>query len=336
MHRQQSLKLTKPSIIKLSGNNAKVGRTPRSAADPLAGLPLYPITSRILNPLQAIIFLALALTPAMSADFSGQRAFDFTKKAVSFGERPSGSEAIAKTQAFILSQLKKLKCQITEDAFIAETPAGKVPMRNIIATFPGPSGRMIVVSGHYDTKPMPGFTGANDGGSSTGFLLELAHALNHAPRKHSIVLVFFDGEEAVRDWSDTDSLYGSRHLAMKWEAGKTLHKINALINVDMIGDANLDLQRNPNGSQTLTRLIWEVAAEKGYQRSFQNDYLAIEDDHIPFYRRGVSAVDLIDFNYGPGNSHWHTVADSLDKLSYKSFQVIGDVVLGTIMRLEKQ
>ena len=323
MHRPQSLNiirnLTKHSFIKLSGNNARVGRTPWSAAGPLASL-----------------LLVVTITPAISADFSGQRALDLTKKAVSFGERPSGSEAIARTQSFILAQLKRLKCQITEDAFIAETPAGKIPMRNIIATFPGPSGRMIVVSGHFDTKPMPGFVGANDGGSSTGFLLELAHALNRNPRKHSVVLVFFDGEEAVKDWSDTDSLYGSRHLAMKWEADRTLHKINAFINVDMIGDANLDLQRNPNGSQTLTRLIWEVAAEKGYQQNFLNDYLAIEDDHIPFYHRGVSAVDLIDFNYGPFNSHWHTVADSMDKLSPLSFQVIGDVVLGTIMRLEKQ
>ncbi len=280
------------------------------------------------------LLLTLTFSPATCADFSGQRAFDLTRKAVSFGERPSGSEAIAKTQFFILSQLKKLKCQITEDAFTAETPAGPAPMRNIMATFPGTSGRMIVVSGHYDTKQMVGFVGANDGGSSTGFLLELARALNRAPRKHSVVIVFFDGEEAVKDWSETDSLYGSRHLAMKWEADQTLHKINALINVDMIGDANLDLQRNPNGSQTLTRLIWEVAAEKGHQQNFLGDYVAIEDDHIPFYRRGVSAVDLIDFNFGPFNSHWHTVADTMDKLSPKSFQVIGDVILGTIFRLE--
>ena len=289
---------------------------------------------RTLNHLLGFFLLTLTITPALPADFSGQRALNLTKKAVSFGERPSGSAAIAKTQSFILAQLKKLKCEITEDAFTAETPAGQLPMRNILATFPGASGRMIVVSGHYDTKPMPGFTGANDGGSSTGFLLELAHALNRSPRKHSIVLVFFDGEEAVKNWTDTDSLYGSRHLAMKWEADQTLHKINALINVDMIGDANLDLLKNPNSSQTLTRLIWEVAAEKGHQHNFLDDSLAIEDDHIPFYRRGVSAVDLIDFNYGPENSHWHTVADTMDKLSPSSFQVVGEVVLGAIKRLE--
>ena len=338
MHRTQSLNTilnpTKPTCNKTV--NAKVGRIPWSADGPLASLLQYRRMHRTQKTLRALLLFLVTLTPAMSAEFSGQRAFDFTKKAVSFGERPSGSEAIAKTQTFILSQLKKLKCQITEDTFIAETPVGKVPMRNIIATFPGSSERMIVVSGHYDTKQMPGFVGANDGGSSTGFLLELAQALNHAQRKHSIVLVFFDGEEAVKNWSDTDSLYGSRHLATKWEADQTLHKINALINVDMIGDANLDLLKNPNGSQTLTRLIWEVASEKGHQQNFLGDYLAIEDDHIPFYRRGVSAVDLIDFNYGPFNFYWHTVADTLDKLSPRSFQVIGDVVLGAILKLERQ
>ena len=283
---------------------------------------------------KSLIF-AVALCPLFCADFNGQRAYDFTKKAVSFGERPSGSAAIGKTQAFILSVLKKLKCKIEVDPFVAETPTGKVQMKNILATFPGSSSRMIVLSGHYDTKPMAGFVGANDGGSSTGFLLELAHALNRAPRKHSVVLVFFDGEEAVQNWSDTDSLYGSRHLAMKWEADETLRKINAMINVDMIGDSNLDLLKNPNGSHTLTSLIWEVAADKGYGKHFLNDQLAIDDDHIPFYRRGVNAVDLIDFNYGPGNVHWHSIADTMDKLSVRSFQAMGDVVMGVVSKLEK-
>ncbi len=282
------------------------------------------------------LILAVAMNSALwGADFSGQRALEFTRKAVSFGERPSGSAASALTQKWIFAELKKLRCTISEDAFTAATVDGPIAMKNILATFPGSSGRMIVVSGHYDTKRQKDFVGANDGGSSTGFLLELARVLNRAPRKHSVVIVFFDGEEAVREWSATDSVYGSRHLAAKWDAEGTLRKINALINVDMIGDAQLDILRNPNGSGTLNRLIWQVAADKGYGSAFQDQTLPIDDDHMPFLNLGISAVDLIDFNYGPANSYWHTAADTMDKLSSRSFQIVGDVVVESIRQLEQ-
>jgi glutaminyl-peptide cyclotransferase len=282
------------------------------------------------------LILAVATGVSLwSADYSGVRALELTRKAVGFGERPSGSVANTQTQKWIVSELKKLRCAVSFDEFSADTPAGPLPMKNIMASFPGTSGRMILVSGHYDTKVMKGFVGANDGGSSTGFLLELAHVLNRAPRKHTVVIVFFDGEEAIHDWTATDSVYGSRHLAAKWEADGTLRKINALINVDMIGDAQLDILRNPTGSQTLTRLIWEIAAAKGYGTSFQDPGLGVEDDHVPFLNFGVNAVDLIDFNYGPGNSYWHTPADTMDKLAPRSFQVVGEVVLETIRKLEQ-
>ncbi len=273
--------------------------------------------------------------PLFASDFSGERAFGSTRKAVAFGARPSGSAAIAKTQAWIVAELKKLRCKVTEDAFTAQTPAGPIVMKNILATFPGSSGRSIVISGHYDTKVLKDFVGANDGGSSTGFLLELAQSLNRMPRKHSVVLVFFDGEEAVGDWTSTDSLYGSRHLAAKWLADGSIRQIHAMINVDMIGDQQLDLLKNPNGSQTLTRLVWQIAAERGYEANFLNSSLAIDDDHMPFVNQGVNAIDLIDFNYGPNHSHWHTAADTMDKLAPRSFKVVGDVVVETIKRLEQ-
>jgi Zn-dependent M28 family amino/carboxypeptidase len=211
-------------------------------------------------------------------------------------------------------------------------------MRNIIARFPGNSGRAIAVTGHYDTKVFRDFrfVGANDAGSSTGFLLELARVLAGAPRKDDVYLVWFDGEEAFGEWSATDGLYGSRHLAARWAADGTARRLKALINVDMIGDRDLAIAKDSLSSPVIGRLVWQVASDLGYGRHFLNQGTAVEDDHIPFARLGVPALDLIDFDYGPDNSWWHTEEDTMDKLSASSFQVVGDVVLETIRRLERQ
>src|SRR5258708_24136641 len=168
-------------------------------------------------------------------------------------------------------------------------------MKNIIARFPGRSGRAIVVTGHYDKKKFPGraFVGANDGGSSAGFVLEMAAALDGEPRTDDIYLVWFDGEEAIRNWSETDSLYGSRHLSEKWMQDGTLAHIKALINVDMIGDKDLGIMPETNSSADLRKLIWQAAAEKGYGKYFLEEGGPTDDDHMPFLPRGVKAVDLI-------------------------------------------
>ena len=149
-----------------------------------------------------------------------------------------------------------------------------------------------------------------------------------AHRKHrdDIYIVFFDGEEAIREWTETDSLYGSRHLAAKWGADGTLARIKALINVDMIGDANLDILNDENSSQSLRTLMWESADKSGDGKYFLHQRAGIDDDHIPFVQAGVNALDIIDYNYGPQNSYWHTAADTIDKLSAHSLQVVGDVV----------
>ncbi|HWR53548.1 MAG TPA: M28 family peptidase [Bryobacteraceae bacterium] len=280
-------------------------------------------------------FLTLALM-ASPGSFDGQAALRHTRAAVALGPRPSGSAAIRKLQAYILARLKPLGCEIIEDDFIASTPAGPVPMKNIIAKFAGTSGRAVAITGHYDTKVMPGtyFVGANDGGSSTGLLLELARAVSTRKYRNDVYLVWFDGEESVAQWSATDGTYGSRHLAAKWASNGTLSRLKALINVDMIGDRDLGIQRDMNSSQTLLRLVWQVARDLGYSRHFLNDATAIEDDHVPFLVRGVNAVDLIDFEYGPGNAWWHTDQDTIDKLSPASLQVVGQVLLELTVRLD--
>lgn len=283
-----------------------------------------------------LILLAGTLMKGAEVEFSGASAFEFTRKAVAFGPRPAGSEANRKLQAYILAQLKLRRCQILDDAFTASTPLGPKEMRNIIAKFPGTSGRAIAITGHYDTKVIPGilFLGANDGGASTGFLLEMARVLSGRPRKDDVYLVWFDGEEAFGQWSSTDGIYGSRHLARKWAAEGVLGKLKALINVDMIGDKDLGIVQEWNSSASLRRLVWQTAAQLGYGRCFLSQAAAIEDDHIPFVQKGVNALDLIDFDYGPDNSYWHTEKDTLDKLSADSLEAVGRTLVEVLRKLE--
>jgi Zn-dependent M28 family amino/carboxypeptidase len=269
---------------------------------------------------------------AWAKEFSGTRAYEFTAKAVGFGPRPPDSPANRRLQAYILAQLKTRGCAIQEDAFVARAPQGPVPMKNILCKFPGKSGRAIVLSGHYDTKTIEGFVGANDGGSSTGFLLEMAEVLAGAPRTDDVYLVFFDGEEAYGEWSDTNSLYGSRHLAEKWASDGTLRKIKALINVDMIGDKDLNLAWNSGSSAPLQNLVWATAARLGYSENFPHTGGVTGDDHVPFIDRGVPALDLIDFD----DDYWHTTRDTMDKLSPKSFQILGNVLVAVLKELEAQ
>ena len=270
--------------------------------------------------------------PAKS--FSGAAALAFTARAVAFGPRPSGSAAIGKLRAYIHSQLASCGCEVSSDSFTAQTPDGPVAMENIIARFPGKSGRALAVTGHYDTKKMTNFVGANDGGSSTGMLLELAAVLAGRPRVDDVYVVFFDGEEAVRDWSATDSVYGSRHLAHKWAADGTNRRLKGLINVDMTGDKDLDVLYDVSSAASLRDMVWSNADALGYSAIFLRQRNAIEDDHLPFLEAGVRAVDLIDFNYGPHNAYWHTPQDTMDKLGVLSFEVIGNVLMRVIPLLE--
>jgi Zn-dependent M28 family amino/carboxypeptidase len=239
-------------------------------------------------------------------------------------------------QEYIAGQLKLDRCEITVDPFTAQTPLGPIRMQNIIAHFRGSNGRAVALTGHYDTKSMPGtnFVGANDGGSSAGFLLELARVLGARPVKDDVYLVWLDGEEAFVRWSDSDGIYGSRHLAARWSADGTLGRLKALINVDMIGDRDLGILQESNSSGRLRELAWSTAAELGLSRHFLKQAAAVEDDHVPFLLKGVDALDLIDFDYGPDNSYWHTDRDTMDKLSAASFQAVGDVVLEMLKKLE--
>jgi glutaminyl-peptide cyclotransferase len=270
--------------------------------------------------------------------FNGGRAFEDLRHLVSYGPRPAGSPALDRSRQWIIAQLKATGAQVEEDSFLGDTPIGGIPMTNLIAKFPGTRPQVVMVSGHYDTKLEDGFrfVGANDGASSAALLLELARALQGRMHDLTYWLVFFDGEEAVREqWVDPDNTYGSRHLVQKLTSDGDLGRIQAMILVDMIGDTHLDIHRDPNSTPWLTGLVFDAAHRLGYAQEFLDSPYAVGDDHTPFINAGVPAVDLIDFDYGPDNSYWHTDKDTVDHCSPLSLTIVGRVVLAALADLEK-
>jgi len=260
----------------------------------------------------------------------------YVREVVAFGPRPIGSDAHRKLESYLMAHLRGTT--IEHDTFVASTPDGSFPVHNIIAKFPGSKPGIVVIGTHYDTlMSVKNFVGANDGGSGTGLLLELANQLREAKRHgYSVWLVWLDGEEAVRQWSETDGIYGSRHLAEKWQKDGTINKVKAFLLVDMIGDADLNIDRDQNSTPWLEDFVYQAASRLGYQSHFFARDNAVTDDHIPFAKAGVPVADLIDFDYGYNNVFWHTTQDTLDKLSPKSLEITGDVLLETVRLLDQK
>ncbi|MGA7511600.1 MAG: M28 family peptidase [Candidatus Sulfotelmatobacter sp.] len=270
--------------------------------------------------------------------FDPARAFEYVKEIVAFGPRPLGSANHKKVEDYILARLKG--DEVENDTFVADTPEGKFPVHNIVAKFPGEKDGIIVIASHYDTNyPLrnTSYVGANDGGSSSALLLEFANQLRGKTLDgYSVWLVWDDAEEAVKSWSDADSLYGIRHLAEKWEADGALKKVKVFLLADMIGDADLNIDRDTNSTPWLEDVVYEAASRLGYQSHFfVRNVGGMEDDHIPFVKRGVPSADLIDFDYGYNNVFWHTTQDTVDKLSPKSLEIVGVTMLETVRILDK-
>ena len=272
------------------------------------------------------------------ASFNGGRAFEDLKRLVALGPRPSGSPALAMARAEILRQLKQAGVTTEEDNFAAASPFGSVPMTNLIARIPGERPQIVILAGHYETKRFDDFPflGANDGGSSAAFLIEMARVLAHRKNSFTYWVVFFDGEEAFREFSETDGLFGSRHLVQKLASGGELSRVHAMILVDMIGDAKLNIYRDMNSTPWLNDLVFGTARRLNYGQHFVDEQRAYEDDHIPYINAGVSAVDLLDLDYGPNNRYWHTAQDTIDKCSPASLTIVGRVVLAALEELERK
>jgi Zn-dependent M28 family amino/carboxypeptidase len=252
---------------------------------------------------------------------------------VSFGPRPAGSPVIERTRQYVIEQLKTIGVPVVQQSFVAKTPIGEIPMVNLVATIPGARAERIAITGHYDTKLFREFrfVGANDGGSSTAFLIEMARVLKARQNPFTIELIFFDGEEAtLRDWGANDHTYGSQYYVDTGRRNGTLSSLKAMVLVDMIADRSQRFMREANSTDWLTDIIWSTARKLGHGAVFVNERMPIEDDHIPFLKAGVPSTDIIDLEYPA----WHTAEDTLDKTSARSLQVVGDVVLASLPSIE--
>ena len=276
--------------------------------------------------------------------FDGERAFAHVRKMVEMGPRPSGSAELARTREYITGELQAANLKIIIDQFTAQTPAGAREMVNLTAELAGESPDVIIISSHYDTKLFKEFrfVGANDGGSSTGALIEIARSLAASGNKPRFTyrFVFFDGEEAVcREWDECstdaapDNTYGSRRYVEQLAARGETKRVRAMILLDMIGYKNLSIPRESLSTPWLVDIIWATARDLGYAAQFPDTEQSVEDDHIPFLKADIPVVDVIQLG---SYKYWHTAEDTLDKISPRSLQIVGETALASLPRIEQR
>jgi glutaminyl-peptide cyclotransferase len=290
------------------------------------------------TPLFLIVFVSGALASVVRAEpagaaqpeiwekISGEKAFAHVQRLVDLGPRPPGSEGIEKSRDYIENQLRRSGWQVTRQPFSDDTPRGKVQFINLIAKFArqGNSAPLFLLCSHYDTKTFDTirFVGANDGGSSTGLLLELARVIAQYPTLAAkIELVFFDGEEAYEHFSDTDGLYGSRYFAR--QLGSDTKQFRGGILFDMVGDRSLDITLPADSPAEMARDIFAAAEALKLRSNFTYLDREMTDDHTPLNAIGIPMIDVIDFDY----PWWHTADDTIDKISARSLQIVGAVAL---------
>ena len=279
-----------------------------------------------------------AAPPASSTGgFDGQRAYQYVADIVAIGPHSAGTDGSHRVQAYIVGKLKSFGCPVDQEDFHTPSPIGNVAMENIVAKVPGASPDIVLLTTHYDSKLMPGFVGANDGGSSTGVALEMARLL--CARKNALTfwIAFFDGEEAFNfDWKDPDNTYGSRELAARMAVSGDLGRMKAMLLVDMIGGRDLTIKRESNSTPWLTDMVWSTAGRLGYGKTFVSAESTIDDDHLPFLARKAAAVDIIDLDTPAREGFWHTTADTLDKVSPVSLAIVGHVLIEVVPQLEQK
>jgi glutaminyl-peptide cyclotransferase len=306
------------------------------------------------SPLSLLVLLLSTLAipalaqPATTARFNGQAAYNLTQQLLQAApKRFNGSPGHAKAEEFIKQHFapEVAKGQFETDTFSTNTPAGLQTMHNFIVRFPGKKNGVIVLATHYETNyPLRdiNFYGANDGAATTALLIEIGSVLRaHPPEGYSVWLVFDDGEEAVKEWSNSDSLYGTRHLAAKWATDGTLAKIKAFIVADMCADKDLNIDHDANSTPWLLDMLKVAAKNTGHSAYVFKNETEVSDDHLPFRQRGVPVLDIIDLDYGPHtdatpDGYHHTDQDTLDKISAKSLQISGDLFLEMIRLINQR
>lgn len=294
---------------------------------------------------------ARAQKPATAAAPTGQSIYTLTQQFLAVApKRFNGSPGHLAAENFIKDHFKPeaAKGNFETDEFTANTPAGSQTMRNYIVRYPGKKDGIIVLATHYETNyPLKdiAFVGANDGACTTALLIAFGQYFRaHPPEGYSIWLVFDDGEEAVKDWytpNTTDNTYGTRHLAAKWYSDGTLAKIKAFLLADMIGDKDLNILEETRSTPWLRDLFHKAAVNTGHSANVFKTQGAEDDDHLPFLKRGVPSLDVIDNDYGPHTNalpdgYHHTAQDTIDKISPKSLQISSDLFFETIRLINQR
>jgi glutaminyl-peptide cyclotransferase len=266
---------------------------------------------------------------------NGDRAMSEVKNFIALGSRDAGTDGALRAVHYLEKRLREIGVETEVDEFEDTTPQGIKTFRNVIGRIPGDGAGLIILGSHYDTKAgiAKDFMGANDSGSSSGLLLELARVFHNGPTAGpDILVVFFDGEECAEKYGRQDGLHGSRHMAHRLVDEGLAGSVRAVIILDMIGDRDLTVTVPRNSSSEMCSIVLKAARNEGAREKFS---LAgpIIDDHVPFIQAGMPTVDLIDFEYGsaPGlNDYWHTTADTADKLSPESLATVGKVAVRTV------
>jgi len=298
----------------------------------------------------AILFALPFALSAQTHGVSGVEVLKLTQQYVNVApKRYVGSPGHAAAEQFIKSHFgpEVAKGNFVDDAFTARTPVGMLNMHNLLVKFPGKKDGIIVLATHYETNYWLkdiNFIGANDGACTTALLIELgAYYRVHPPQGYSVWLLFTDGEESINpEWTDSDSLYGTRHLAAKWSADGTIGHIKAFVLADMIGAKDLNVDKDANSTPWLLDLLAKAGKDTGHSGYLFKNPTQVDDDHIPFQKRGVPVVDVIDLDYGPptrehpeGGYH-HTAQDTMDKLSAQSLQVSADLFLEMVKLIDQR
>lgn len=292
--------------------------------------------------LVAVLTLCSCDPPASSASpFDGDYAYQLLEEIVAIGPRVSGTDQSARTRALIRRELEAAGLRVEEHLFEAATPMGPRDMVNVVGVVEGTRPGVIILGNHYDTKYFPDFefVGANDGGSTTAWMIEMARTLGPAREGYTLWLCWFDGEEAFVKWSPGDKLYGSSAMVQRLREEDRLSDVRAMINVDMIGDCELNIWKDRDAPEWMTKLVWQAAHELGHGKQFEPVSQVTEDDHYPFRHAGIPAIELIDFRYGGGRvqheMNWHTVRDRMDLVCAESLKIVGDVIFLALPRLDE-
>jgi glutaminyl-peptide cyclotransferase len=322
-------------------------RVPRRGSSPLR--PAARIAWAVLAGTALLLASAACSTGAAPDSFDAARAWRDLEHLVALGPRPAGSEALEKTRAYIESELTHAGLHPQREPFRVSLPPGfegtrptgdAFELANVFADLEtqAPDGEIVILCTHFDTKlSSERFVGANDGGSGTAVLLELARVLA-ASGPHSVTyrFLFLDGEEALRrDWKDPDNTYGSRQHAASLKRSGVSERVRACVLLDMVGDSDLGLVRESYSDRRLVELFFGAARRCGFGAHVDVEHEEIRDDHLSFMSVGIPSIDLIDFDYGPHNSYWHTPQDTLEHCSMESLSIVGRIVLAGLPELER-